>query len=364
MQAVVLAGGRGQRLHPLTARTPKPLVPVLGRPLLGHLLLHLHSRGVEEAFVTAGYMGAAIAEFVRSARLPLRVQVVQEGSVRGTAGAVADLLPELRTPFLVVSGDSVLDLDLNALVAAHRAALADATICAAPPAGRLRFGVIAAHGGRVDGFVEKPGLDELLPGLVVSTGCYLLERAALAESPAHGPVDFAQDVFPRLLHRGARLAVAPGLRYWRDIGTAEAYRDIHLEAISGQWPWSAAPPGAPARLGAGAEVVGPAVFGQGVTIGPRARLLGPVYVGDGASVGAGATVARSVLLGGSRVGAHAEVVDAVLDAAVASGAAVSGAIVGRTDWLPPRHVGRSATAPVGRLAAVPDRAPSRAPAHA
>ena len=341
MQAVVLAGGRGERLHPLTSRLPKPLVPVLGRPLLGQLLAHLHRRGVTEAFVTAGYLGAAITEHLRAEPPPLPVHVVQEETVRGTAGAVADLLPRLGSPFLVVPGDAVLDLDLEGLREIHREALAEATICSAAPAGRLRFGVVAARGARVEGFVEKPELGELLPDVAVSTGCYLLERSALEGAAAHGAVDFARDVFPRLLLRGAPVAVAPGVQHWRDIGTPESYRDVHLEAVAGPWPWDRPDAGAPARLGPGAAMVGPAVFGRGVTVGAGARLLGPLYLGDGASVGPGATVARSVLLPGSSVGAHAEVADAVLDAGarVQAGASVTGAIVGRTGWMPPHpHV--------------------------
>jgi len=336
VQAVILAGGRGQRLHPLTAHVPKPLVPLLGRPLLGHLLDHLHRRGVDEAFVTAGYLGSAITDFVQAGPQPLPVHVVQEDAVRGTAGAVADLLPALRSPFLVVSGDSVIDLDLETLELVHRSSRAEATICTAPLADRLRFGVIAAHGARVEGFVEKPGLGELLPDVVVSTGCYLLERSALADVPATGAADFARDVFPQLLRRGAWLAVAPGLRYWRDIGTPEAFRDIHLDALAGHWPWAAPPANTAAHLARGAAIVGPAVFGSGVTVGTGARLLGPLYVGDGVTIAAGATVARSVLLAGSRVGAHAEVVDAVVDvrASVPSGAAVSGSILGRAPWRP------------------------------
>lgn len=342
MQAVVLAGGRGQRLHPLTTRVPKPLIPVMGRPLLGHLLDHLENRGIDEVFVTAGYLGSEIVRFLDAAPRLLPVHVVQEPAVRGTAGAVADLLPALRGPFLVISGDAVVDLDVARLRAAHTSSLAIATICAAPPQDRVRFGVIATHGSLVETFVEKPALEDLLPGLVVNTGCYLLEPEALEGVAAHGAVDFARDVFPRLLLQGARVATAPGLRYWRDIGTAEAFRDIHLEAASGSWPWSASDRAAPPHLGRDASVIGPAIFGSGVTLGTGARLLGPVYVGDRVSIGAHARVARSVLLAHSRIGTHAEVEGTVVDcgSAVACGTAVSGALISRVDRPLPHAVPR------------------------
>lgn len=361
MQAVVLAGGRGQRLHPLTADVPKPLVPVMGSPLLGQLLDHLQRRGVDEAFVTAGYLGSAIVDFLQATPQRMPVHVVQEDTVRGTAGAVADLLPALHAPFLVVSGDSVIDLALDTMVAVHRATLAEVTIGAAPLVERLRFGVIAAHGSRVQGFVEKPALDELMPEAVVNTGCYLLERSALADVPAHGAVDFARDIFPKLLLRGGRIAVAPGLRYWRDIGTADAFRDIHLDAVTGDWPWGLPHSLVPAHLARSAEVLGPVVYGREVTVAAGARLQGPLYVGDGVAIGVGAKVARSVLLAGSRVGAHAEVNDAVVDThgSVPAGAAVSGAILGRTHHRPTAVRTIPGLGSAGGTQWIPPTAPSR-----
>lgn len=309
MQAVILAGGRGERLRPLTADRPKPLVPLFGRPLLGYLVEHLRNRGVEEILVSAGHLGEQVAQYVTALPSGIPVHCRIERQARGTAGAVADLLPQLHSPFLVVSGDAVIDIDVGALADLHRRASNTVTLCLAPPAERLRFGTVALRGGSVSRFLEKPALAELLPETSVSTGCYLLEREALVGLPPDQPADFALDVFPALLRRGARLGALAAARFWRDIGTLEAYRDAHFDGLGGSLPWRL-PPAAELRTDAPG---GPVHLGQGVQLSPGSRLFGPAFIGDGCRIERGAEVRRCVLLAGSSVGPGAVVADCVLE---------------------------------------------------
>ncbi len=311
LQAVVMAGGRGERLLPLTATRPKPLVPFFGTPLLGHLLLHLAHLGVDEVFVTAGHLGEQIAAYLESASPGnMSVRCVIERQARGTAGAVLDLLPELHSPFLVVSGDAVMDLDLPHLCSCHRESGSVATLCLAPPGERLRFGTVARDGRRVVGFVEKPLLSELVPGAGVNAGCYLLEAAALEGFPAQRPLDFGMDVFPQLLRLGRPLAAVQAMRRWRDVGTLESYRQAHFEALTGRADTGWFPEHLVVVPDSGGR---PVVCSPDVQLSPGAILEGPAVLGPGCHVGPGARVARSVLLAGCHVRRGATVRDAVLD---------------------------------------------------
>lgn len=310
LQAVVMAGGRGERLQPLTARRPKPLVPFFGQPLLGYLLAHLARLGVDEIFVTAGYLGRQIAAFAEGAAVGVPVYCTLEDRPRGTAGAVLDLLPRLRQRFLVVSGDALMDLDLPALMACHRQDRNLATICLAPPGERLRFGSVDCRQRRVTAFREKPELSELLPGSGVNAGCYLLEREALLGMPTDIPLDFARDVLPGLLNQGARMGALPAMHYWRDLGTLQAYREAHFDGLRGQLPDGWMPRGL--RVDHDAPG-GPVAIGPGVVLAPDARVEGPAIIGPGCRIGAGARVTRSVLLGECRLGPGSWVAECVLD---------------------------------------------------
>ncbi len=349
MQAVILAGGQGTRLLPLTLHTPKPLLPIVGRPLLSYLVRHLTAQGIDEIFITSGYLGDAVQRAAHEMQGDVPVRVIREAVVRGTAGAVLDLLPRLRSPFLVVSGDAVLALDARALLAAHRAAGGPATLAVMAPADRLRFGVVGVEAGLVTRFIEKPRVSELVPDLLLNSGSYLLEREAFRNLAEDRPLDFAHDVFPALLRTGHRLGAAPVLRFWRDIGTPESFRDAHFEALNGIWPWTAPDRGAPLAVGPGVTIEGVVGFGDGVLIGAGSRIRGPAYLGAGVRLGPGSEVTRSVLLAGSRTIGLCSVQNTVVGVgvSVARGVVVSGAVLGRLAAAPlPQR--RSAHAPARR----------------
>ncbi len=329
VQAVVMAGGRGERLHPLTAVRPKPLVPLFGRPLLGYLVGHLTSCGIAEIFITAGHLGEQIEAYIAGLPADARLHCRVEGTPRGTAGAVADLLPRLRSPFLVVSGDAVIDIDLAAILRAHRQDGNAVTLCLAPPVERLRFGTVALAGRCIRRFLEKPSLADLLPELHINTGCYLIDRGVLEGLPPEGGVDFALDVFPRLLERRQPLGAVQGARFWRDVGTLEAYREAHFDGLRGMLPWRL--PAAVVPTGRAGDLVH---LGRDVDIAAGARIIGPAVIGDRCRVGREAEVTRCVLLEGASVGPGATIRDCVLDrgARVPAGWRLAGAGVaaGRT----------------------------------
>jgi mannose-1-phosphate guanylyltransferase/phosphomannomutase len=352
MQVVVLAGGRGERLDPLTAHRPKPLLPVLGRPMLGRLLDDLAVQPcVDEVLVTTGYLGSLIADYVDALPQTVRVRTVRESEPRGTAGAVVDLLPQLRSPFAVVSGDALVELDLQAMLEAHTALRAAATLCVAPAGERLRFGIVRVGGGRVAGFLEKPRMVEVMPSGFISTGCYVLSTDAMHGLPASGPVDFARDVFPRLMSQGRPVAAVEAATTWSDLGTLESFRDAHLDAVRRGMPGVPTrdvPPVWARSLGVVAE--GPIHVGPRCRIGAGAHLVGPLYIGADCTVGARARVERSVLLDGCRLEPDAWLRDSVVDggASVSGGCAIRSAIVG----CPPALGHPATSAPAGASAVV------------
>jgi mannose-1-phosphate guanylyltransferase/phosphomannomutase len=332
MKAVIIAGGRGERLRPLTQDRPKPLVPVAGKPLLFYLLERLRGWGIDEVAITTGYLGERLRAAVGDGSpWGLGVRYAEEPSPRGTAGGVRDLLPFLDSTFLVVSGDALCELDVARMLAIHRAGGNIATLCLAPPESALRFGLVRTHGARVHSFTEKPSLERLLPGAGINTGIYLLEPSTLESVPGEGMVDFAKDVFPGLLRAGHSIGAVYATTYWRDVGTLAAYREVHAEALTGSWPWPR-PSGGPAIVAPSARIHGPVHLGAGTRIGEDASLEGPCFIGAGCRVGSRATVRNSVLLDGARAGTGSSVIDSVLcEGAVASpGSVLVGAAIARS----------------------------------
>lgn len=365
MQVVVLAGGRGRRLHPLTGRRPKPMLPVLGRPLLGQLLAHLGRQPiVDEIIVATGYLGDVIDAYidghVGDLDLPVPVRAVREPAPRGTAGAVAALLPALRAPFAVVSAGMVTDLDLAAMAEAHARLRAVATICVMPPSARTRFGLVEAPAGRVTTFLERPTLQRLQPSALVNGGSYILEPRALDRWGSGAVLDFDHDVLPRLVEEGQVVGTASAARFWMDVGTADGYRHAHFDALAGRWPWPVPASDEPVLVSSPIDVTGPVHFGRNVVIGPHVRLVGPLSIGSDVMIGPDAEVTRSVLLDGSSIGAGSWVHEAVIDEGMVlpRASAAAGGVVGyaagpeavlvRSAGASGELVGASGRVPAGR----------------
>src|SRR5687768_17194397 len=296
MKAIVLAGGEGTRLRPLTWTTPKPLLPIVNRPFLEHQLSWLAGHGVTEVVLSLGYRSDAFAGRSFSA-LPLQVAV--EPEPLGTAGAIrfAAEAGGVTSRFLVCNGDVLTDLDVSALVRFHEEREAEATIALTRVDDPSAFGVVPTDDeGRVLRFVEKPPPGEA-PTDWINAGTYVLEPSVLADIPAGRAVSIERETFPGILARNGKLYALPSSAYWLDIGTPAKYLEANADRLE--------------------RPAGAAVEGS--------------VLGAGAVVEAGAKVLRSVLFDGARVGAGAEVADSVLGsgATVEARAAVSGvSIVG------------------------------------
>jgi mannose-1-phosphate guanylyltransferase len=268
--AVILVGGEGTRLRPLTYDTPKPMLPIANRPFLEHQIEHLRRHGVDRIRLACGYRPDAIR-----AHFGDELEYVVEPEPLGTGGAIAHAARGLRETFVVANGDVLTDLDLTALVSFHRERRARMTLALHPVSDPSRYGVVVtAADGAVEAFVEKPA-----PGTVDSTtinaGTYVVEPGVLELIPGGQQVSVEYDVFPRLV--GAGLYAQSSEGYWRDIGTPASYLGANLEAM---------PPGG---------LIDPTAH-----IDPRARVTGSV-IGPGCRVEAGALVSASVLLAGAVV---------------------------------------------------------------
>ncbi len=302
MQAIVLVGGEGTRLRPLTDSTPKPALTLVDRPFLAYMIEWLAGHGVTEVVLACGFLPdvlrAALAG--EEERAGVRIRYVAEPEPLGTAGAIrfaADSLgDELGDRFLALNGDVLTDLDLGALLAAHEEGSAEATIALHPVEDSSAFGLVrSGTGGVVLEFLEKTGERE--PG-EINAGMYLLERSVLDLIPPGENVSIEREVFPRLVGKGLHGLLLNG--YWLDIGTPERYLEASWDILERRVATRVEPTGPSVLVDPGAEVDDDAV------VGPRA------VVGPGCRVGAGARVLESVLLGGCTIGENARVAGSVL----------------------------------------------------
>ena len=315
MKAVVLVGGEGTRMRPLTQTIPKPLLPFMNRPFLDHVLEHLAGHGIDEVICSSPYLERVFREFLgsRAGRAP-DVRWITEEHPLGTAGAIAGASEHLDETFLVLNGDLLTDIDLGELVVAHRARGAVGTIALTAVEDARPFGLVEFDAeGRVLAFREKPSE----PGSgMVNAGVYVLEPEALDDVPRGVMVSIERETYPGLIERGAALHSVAADGYWRDVGTPEAYLAGHLDALHG-------------RLRTYPDVARP-LLGSGVSVAGTASIAPDVVLGDRTRVGEGARVDRSVLHADVEVGADSVVVDSVLGprAIVEPGAELHAAVLG------------------------------------
>jgi mannose-1-phosphate guanylyltransferase len=323
VQAIVLVGGEGTRLRPLTSDVPKPAVTLVDRPFLAYMLEWLGSHGVSEVVLACGFLPDVLREALagEEERAGLKITYCAEPEPRGTAGAIrfaAEALGDrLEERFLALNGDVLADLDLGHLVRAHEGCGARATIGLHQVEDSAAYGLVrCGEGGAVLEFLEKTG--EAVPG-EINAGAYVLERSVLDLIPAGQSVSIEREVFPRLVGDGLHGFRLEG--YWMDIGTPGRYLQASWDILEGRVETQVRPT-APGRLiAADSEVAGDAVLGQ--------RLV----LASGCRVEAGAELSDSVLLEGCEVGEGARVRGSILapGVQVAAGAEVSGAVLGRDE---------------------------------
>jgi len=320
--AVVLVGGEGTRLRPLTLDEPKPVLPIGGIPFLSLLLDRLAAAGVTHVVFSCGYLPERLRAGIGTPPPGVQVEVVVEDEPLGTAGAIRFAAAgRVDGPFLALNGDVLGDADFSALVRAHADAGAAAAIGLTPVDDPTRFGVVVCdESGNVERFVEKPpNADGLGPApWWVNAGAYVLDPSVLDLIPADQMVSIEREVFPLLVGKGLIACQAEG--YWRDIGTLESYLAANADAIGGQLHTRIG--GSPTAL-----LVDPTA-----SVATDAQLIAPVLIGAGAEVAAGATIGPDAVIGaGSRIGPGSIVRSAVVLDAVEIGAEVTieRSVVGR-----------------------------------
>lgn len=300
MKAVVLVGGEGTRLRPLTLSVPKQMLPVGGRPMIERVLEWLSSHGVTEAVLSLGYRPQAFIEAYPSGEscgVVLRYAV--EPSPLDTAGAIrfAALEAGIDEAFVVVNGDVLTDLDLTGLVAFHRDRTAEATIALTPVPDPSAFGVVPTDAtGRVEAFIEKPPAGEA-PTNFINAGTYVLERSVLDRVPPGRRVSIERETFPQLVADGRLYALGSDAA-WLDAGTPAAYLKANLayaQTTAGAGNVVRSVVGVGVELGEGSLVEG-SVLMDGAVVGPKARVVGSI-VGPGATIGEGATLDELCVIG-------------------------------------------------------------------
>jgi mannose-1-phosphate guanylyltransferase len=337
-QAVILVGGEGTRLRPITSRVPKPVAPVVERPFVAYILDNLARHGVRRAVFSTGFLARAVeAEIGDGADYGLRVDYVVEDEPLGTAGAIANCASSLEGgAFFVFNGDVLSDVDLTALASLHADRAAMATIFLTSVEDPRRYGLVdVGENGAVRSFLEKPGDWE--GEALINAGVYVLEPEVLEMIPRGRLFSIERGVFPRLAAAGSLYGYVDH-GYWRDIGTPASFLQAHFDilertvdtAVAGRLGEQYLYVAPSATVAATARLIPPCYVGHGATVANGAR-VGPLAVlGAGAVVGEGADVHESVLQAGVRIGTHAEVEGSVIvrDSTIGAGTQVSDAILG------------------------------------
>ncbi len=304
MKAVIMAGGEGTRLRPLTSNAPKPLLPIANRPMMEHVIDLLVRHGITDIVVTVAFMAKAIRDYFGDGReFGASLTYVDEPSPLGTAGSVRNAAEHLDDRFLVISGDVITDIDLTHVIAFHDQRRAMATIALTPVENPLEFGiVITREDGSIERFLEKPTWGQVFSD-TINTGIYVFEPEIFDHVEPDRSVDFSADVFPRLLRDEKALFGAIAHGYWEDVGTLDAYLRAHKDVLDqmvqlgipgfqvadGVWV------GRGTEIAPDVEIVGPAVLGTDCTIEPGARLGAYTVLGSHCRVLANVDLDRCVL---------------------------------------------------------------------
>ncbi|MBV8079871.1 MAG: NTP transferase domain-containing protein [Actinobacteria bacterium] len=321
MKAVVMAGGEGTRLRPLTSNQPKPMVPIVGKPCIEHILELLRAHGFQEIVVTVAFLPQAIrGYFGDGSNLGLELEYSVEEVPLGTAGSVRLASERLEDTTLVISGDALCDIDLTRLVEFHKQKGAAVTIGLKSVENPLEFGIVVTdEDGRIERFLEKPSWGQVFSD-TINTGIYVLEPEVLTHVPTDGPFDFSKELFPLLLEMGRPMYGFVCDGYWQDIGNLDQFRQANFDALDERVHLNI--PGIRLRgnvwIGEGVEidqvagVAGPAFIGSYARIAPDAAVMPYSVLGSGATVRERAHVSRSVVDFGTYIGRASVVEGSIL----------------------------------------------------
>ncbi len=315
MRTMVLAAGLGTRLRPLTYEITKPMVPVLDRPVMEHILDLLDRHGFNEVIANLHYFPDTIRDYFGD-----RISYAFEQELLGTAGGVRACASFFGDePFLVISGDALTDIDLTAFAARHRASGGVATLAVKQVPDTREYGVVLHdREGRITGFQEKPKPEEALSNLG-NCGIYMFEPKIFDYFPDTPFVDWAQDVFPVLLENDVPFHIHEVREYWNDVGSLSELRQGTFDALRGELQLpiegeeispGVVVAGEP-QIGEDLIAEGRVWIGRGAQIGSGVRLTGPIVIGDGAQVGDRAALRGSILFPGTHVAAESILIGAI-----------------------------------------------------
>ncbi|KIF74713.1 GDP-mannose pyrophosphorylase [Streptomyces sp. 150FB] len=324
-EAILLVGGKGTRLRPLTVHTPKPMVPAAGVPFLTHQLARARAAGVEHVVLATSYLAEVFEPyFGDGSSLGLCLEYVTEEEPLGTGGAIRNVASRLRSgpdePVLIFNGDILTGLDIRALVRTHASSGADVSLHLTRVEDPRAFGLVPTDAdGRVTAFLEKPQTPEEIVTDQINAGAYVFRRSVIDSIPADRPVSVERETFPDLLAAGAHLQGMVDSTYWLDLGTPAAFVRGSADLVLGRAP----SPAVPGRCGDRLVL-------ETASVAPDAKLTGGTVIGAGATVGEGARIAGSTVLDGAVVEAGAQITDSLIGEGARVGArtVLSGVVVG------------------------------------
>ena len=317
MRAVLMAGGSGTRLRPLTCDLPKPMVPILNRPIAEHIINLLKRHNITEVVATLHYLPDSMRDYFQDGS-DFGVQMtyaVEEDQPLGTAGCVKNIAELLDDTFLVISGDSITDFDLQSAINFHKEKQSKATLILTHVPNPIEFGVVITdEDNRINRFLEKPSTSEIFSD-TVNTGTYILEPEVLEYLPVNQECDFSKDLFPLLLEKGEPIYGYVAQGYWCDVGHLEAYREAQYDILAGKVKADFAYKkdessdlwiGQNTFIDSTAEIEAPAIIGDNCRIGARVNIEAGTVIGDNVTIGADANLKRPIVWNGAIIGEEAQ----------------------------------------------------------
>jgi mannose-1-phosphate guanylyltransferase len=321
MNALILLGGLGSRLRPLTLSRPKPLLPILNRPFISYQIDLLKKFGIRKVVLALGHKAAHFRRQLGTGKTwGVRFVYSLEDQPLGTGGAIRHALPHLTGPAFILNGDVMSDFDLEQMAALHQRKKADATLTLVEVADPSAFGLVETNAtGRIHRFLEKPSGDSF-PVRTVNAGCYLFEPRVVDRIPAGKAVSIEREIFPVLLSEGFHVESFLHKGYWSDIGTLRSYWRTHQDLHgAGRWPSGLrvhggllCSPGS--HVDKSVRVNGTALVGPKALVGPSVTLGGCVTIGEGVRIEEGAHIEDSVILEGARIGPRSRVERSIIGA--------------------------------------------------
>ncbi|MEO1183432.1 MAG: mannose-1-phosphate guanyltransferase [Cyanobacteria bacterium J06636_27] len=316
MRAVLMAGGSGTRLRPLTCDLPKPMVPILNRPIAEHIINLLKRHDITEIIATLHYLPDTMRDYFQDGS-DFGVQMtyaVEEDQPLGTAGCVKNIAELLDDTFIVISGDSITDFDLTAAIKYHKEKKSKATLILTRVPNPIEFGVVITdEEGSIKRFLEKPSTSEIFSD-TVNTGAYILEPEVLQYLPENQESDFSKELFPLLLEKGEPMYGYIASGYWCDVGHLDAYREAQYDVLNhkvkADFPYKEVSPGLwvgqNTYIDSTAVIDTPALIGDNCRIGNRVHIEAGTVIGDNVTIGGDANLKRPIVWNGAIVGEEAQ----------------------------------------------------------